>query len=154
MGQALLLPDLSKGASFIAAAAVGDHHPRIVSGDYLLHFLVPVPGPHLIDRGLVGVEGHQVGVLSTHLPARVVSVDRWRVPYRMPQLLVGGTHGTLGPAQGVLGDRPLGQLHPSQEGEHQGHLAHWNPYLVVQDMGGGHGPRPYSVGSSPVLVWG
>jgi hypothetical protein len=81
MGQTLLLLDLTEGVGLIAAASIGDHHPLIVPGDYLLYLLVPVPGPDLIDRGLLGVKSHQVGVLATYLPTSIVGVDRWGVPY-------------------------------------------------------------------------
>jgi hypothetical protein len=73
-----------------------------------LDLSVAVPGPDLVDGNLVGIEGHQVGILTTYLPTSIVGVDRWGVSYRMPQILVGGTHGTLGPAQSVLGDGSLG----------------------------------------------
>jgi hypothetical protein len=73
---------LDKGVGFIAAASVGDHHPRIVCWHHLLDFLVAVPGPDLVDRDLISVEGHQVGVLSTYPPASIISVYRWRFPYR------------------------------------------------------------------------
>jgi hypothetical protein len=72
---------------------------------------VPVPGPDLIDRGLVGVEGHQVGVLTTYLPTSIVSVDRWGVPYGAAQFLVGGPPqcpwpGARRPCGGDAQDRP------------------------------------------------
>jgi hypothetical protein len=61
MGQALLLLDPAKGMGFVAATPVGNHHPLIAGWHHLLHFLVPVPGPYLIDRDLIGIESHQVG---------------------------------------------------------------------------------------------
>jgi hypothetical protein len=94
------LLDLAKGVSFVAATPVGDHYPWVVRWDYLLHLLVPVPGTHLVDRGLIGIKGYQVSILATHLPASVVGVDHWGVLYGGPQLLVGGTHWALGPDAG------------------------------------------------------
>jgi hypothetical protein len=76
---------------------------------------VAVPGPHLVDCGLVSVEGHQVGVLSTHLPAGVVGVDHGGTAHPSPQFLVFLPNIPPGSAQGILGNGPLGQFQPSQQ---------------------------------------
>lgn len=68
MGQALLLLDPAKRVGFIAPAPVSDHYSFIICRDYFLRLLVPVSGPRLLDRGLVGVEGHQLGLLPAHPP--------------------------------------------------------------------------------------
>jgi hypothetical protein len=51
---------------FVAAASVGDHHPLAIRWHHFLDFLVAVPGPYLIDRDFICIEGHQVRVLTTH----------------------------------------------------------------------------------------
>src|ERR671919_751083 len=153
MSQTLALLHAAKGFVFVAATPVRPHHPLVIPGDYLLDLLVPVPGPHLVDSSLIGIEGHQVGLLPTHLPAGIVGVDYWRVPNPSPQFLIRLAHPAPGPAQRILSNGPLGQLHPSQQVQDQGCLEHWNPHLVVQGMGSGHSSRPQSVGGSPVLVW-
>jgi hypothetical protein len=114
---------------------------------------VAVPGPDLIDRGLVGVEGHQVGVLPAHPPAGIISVDRWGFPYRAAQLLVGRAHLASGPAQRILSDGSLSQFQSNQSLQHPWHFSYRNPHLVVEGMGGGHDSLAYPVGSGPVLVW-
>src|SRR5918996_1882103 len=108
MGQALALLHPAEALVFIAAAPVRSHHPLVVPGDDFLHFLVPMPGAHLVDGGLVGVKGHQVSLLSTHLPASIVSVDRRSIPDPSPQLLVLLAYLASGPAQGILGNGSLG----------------------------------------------
>src|SRR5919106_681913 len=153
MSQTLALLHAAKGFVFVAATPVRPHHPLVIPGDYLLDLLVPVPGPHLVDSSLIGIEGHQVGLLPTYLPAGIVGVDYWRVPNPSPQFLIRLAHPAPGPAQRILSNGPLGQLHPSQQVQDQGCLAHWNPHLVVQGMGSGHSSLPQSVGGSPVLVW-
>src|ERR671919_1126391 len=128
---------------FIAAAAVGDHHPLVVYWHHLLDFLVAVPGPYLIDRDLISIESHQVGVLPVHPPASIISVDRWGFPYRTAQLLVGNAYLASGWAQGILGDGSLSQLQPSQSLQHPWHFPYWNSYLVVQSVGRRHPPLPH-----------
>src|ERR671919_1336874 len=103
MGQTLALLHPAEGLVFVAAAPVRSHHPLVIPGDYLLDLLVAVPGPHLVDRSLVSIEGHPVGRLPTYLPAGVVSIDYRRVPNPSPQSLVHLAHPAPGPAQGVLG---------------------------------------------------
>jgi hypothetical protein len=98
MGQTLLLLDPAKGAGFIAASTVRHHHPSVVCWNNLLHFLVPMPGPDLIDRGLVGVESHQVGVLTTYFPTSIVGADHWRFLYRAVQLLIDSVYFASGGA--------------------------------------------------------
>src|SRR5918996_496300 len=139
---------------FIAAAAVGDHHPLVVYWHHLLDFLVAVPGPYLIDRDLISIESHQVGVLPVHPPASIISVNRRRFPYRTAQLLVGNAYLASGAAQGILGDGPLSQLQPSQSLQHPWHFPHWNPELVVEGMGSGHDPLAYPGSSGSILVRG
>jgi hypothetical protein len=77
-----------------------------------LDLLEAVPGPHLIDRGLVGVKGHQVGLLPSHLPVGVIGVDHWRVPNPSPQCWVDLTYPAPGPAQRILGNGPLVRTSP------------------------------------------
>src|SRR5918996_1042087 len=101
MGQALALLHSAEALVFIAAAPVRSHHPLVVPGDDFLHFLVSMPGAHLVDGGLVGVKGHQVGVVSTYLPARVIGVDHRGLPHYGPQFLVLLTHPASGLAQGA-----------------------------------------------------
>src|ERR687891_360878 len=101
MGHTLLLLHLAKGPGLLATASVRSHHPLVIPGNHLLDLLVAVPGAHLVDRGLVGVEGHQVGVLPTHFPAGVVGVDYPRVPYPIPQCLVHLAYPAPGPAQRI-----------------------------------------------------
>src|ERR671919_1506246 len=113
VGQTLLLLHSAEGLVFVAATPVGPHHPLVVPGDDFLHFLVPVSEAHLVDGRLVGVKGHQVSLLSTHLPASIVSVDRRSIPDPSPQLLVLLAYLASGPAQGILSDGPLSQLQPS-----------------------------------------
>src|ERR687895_44997 len=101
MSQTLALLHSAEGFVFVAAASVRPHHPLVIPGDYLLDLLVAVPGPHLVDRGLVRIEGHQVGLLPTYLPASIVGVDHRRVPNPSPQFLVHLAHTAPGSAQGV-----------------------------------------------------
>src|SRR5919106_3700560 len=110
MGQTLALLHPAEGLVFVAATPVRSHHPLVIPGDYLLDLLVPVSAPDLIDRGLIGIEGHQVSVLPSHLPAGIVGVDHRSVSYPGPQLLVFLANTSPGPAQGILGNGPLGQL--------------------------------------------
>src|SRR5918996_1093834 len=107
MGQTLALLHSVEGLVFVAAASVRPHHPWVIPGDYLLNLLVAVPGPHLVDRSLICIEGHQVGRLPTYLPASIVGVDYWRVPNPSPQFLVHLAHPALGPAQRILGNGSL-----------------------------------------------
>src|SRR5918999_2723697 len=107
MGQTLALLHSVEGFVFVAAAPVRSHHPLVIPGDYLLDLLVPVSAPDLIDRGLIGIEGHQVSVLPSHLPAGIVGVDHRSVSYPGPQLLVLLAYLAFGPAQGILGDGSL-----------------------------------------------
>src|ERR671915_1486956 len=108
MSQTLLLLDPAEGLVFVAATSVRPHHPWVILGDYLLDLLVPVPGPHLVDGSLICIESHQVGWLPTYLPAGIVGVDHRRVPNPSPQCLVHLANASLGPAQGILGNGPLG----------------------------------------------
>src|ERR671918_321901 len=84
MGHTLLLPHLAKGPGLIATASVRSHHSLVIPGNHLLDLPVAVPGPDLVDGNLIGVEGHQVGVVSTYLPARIVGVDHWGPPEPQP----------------------------------------------------------------------
>ena len=111
-----------------------------------------MPGPDLIDRGLVGVEGHQVGVFPTYFPTSIVGVDCWGVLDGGAQLLVGGAHWARGLAQGILGDGSLGQLEPSQSFQHRRYFAHWDADLVVQGVGRHHRALSHPVGGGAVLV--
>src|SRR5918996_233787 len=154
MGQTLALLHSVEGFVFVAAAPVRSHHPLVIPGDHFLNLLVPVPGPHLVDRGLVSVEGHQVSILSTHLPASIIGVDRRSIPDPGPQLLVLLAYLASGPAQAILGNSSLGQDQSGEGVQDQGHLTYRDPHLVVQNMGGGHGPRPQPVSGSAVLVRG
>src|ERR687891_2440204 len=108
MSQTLALLHAAKGFVFVAATPVGPHHPLVIPGDYLLDLLVAVPGPHLVDSSLVGVKGHQVSILSTHLPASIVSVARRSIPDPGSQLLVLLAYLASAPAQGILGNGSLG----------------------------------------------
>src|ERR671918_2370388 len=92
MGQTLALLHSAEGFIFIAAAPVRSHHPLVVPGDDFLHFLLSMPGAHLVDGGLLGVKGHQVGFVSTYLPARVIGVDHRGLPHSGLQFLVLLTH--------------------------------------------------------------
>src|ERR687891_170232 len=94
MSQTLALLHSAEGFVFVAAASVRPHHPLVIPGDYLLDLLVAVPGPHLVDRGLVRIEGHQVDLLPTYLPASIVGVDHRRVPNPSP-VSSSSTRGTL-----------------------------------------------------------
>ncbi len=101
MGQTLALLHSVEGLVFVAAASVRPHHPLVIPGDYLLNLLVPVPGPHLVDRSLICIEcieGHQVGRLPTYLPASIVGVD-YNSWYTWP---------TRPLAQRILGNGSLG----------------------------------------------
>jgi|ERR687895_829742 hypothetical protein len=108
MGQTLALLHSVEGFVFVAAAPVRPHHPWVIPGNYLLNLLVPVPGPYLIDRDLIGIEGHQVGQLPTYLPAGIVGVDYRRIPNPSPQFLIHLTHPAPAPAQGILSNGSLG----------------------------------------------
>src|ERR671914_2719011 len=122
MGQTLALLHSVEGFVFVAAASVRPHHPWVIPGNYLLNLLVPVPGPYLIDRDLIGIEGHQVSILSTDFPASIIGVDRRSIPDPSPQLLVLLAYLASGPAQAILGNSSLGQDQSGEGVQDQGHL--------------------------------
>ena len=152
MGHAFLLFDLVQRLRVVAAPPVGHHHSSIVRGNHLPHFFVAVPGPHLVDRRLFRLEGHQKGRLSSHSPSSVVGMDRSAVFDRCAQSLVEGPHRTACPSQGVLRDRPLGQVHPRQDFQHRRDLAHRDACPVVQCVGRRHRSHSHPVSAGPVLV--
>ena len=73
--QAFLLLDAQQLLGIVTLAAVGYHHSRIVGGNEFPYLFVAMPAANLKHRGLVGVEGHQMGRLPVNPPAGVVGVD-------------------------------------------------------------------------------
>src|SRR4029450_9815197 len=99
-GQTLLLFDVVEAVGVVAAPAVCHHHPVVVRGNDLLHFLRAMLGADLIDGGRVGLERHQVGGVAPDAPACVIRVyDRlgWG---RRPPWLGGRTDRGGGGAAG------------------------------------------------------
>ena len=122
MRQAFLLADVVEGLGIVAAPPVRDHHAGIVRRNDLLDFLVAMAGPDLIDGRRIGLERHQVGGLAPDPPAGVIGVHHRGLRDRRPQLRVGRAHRACGAPQGILGEGPLRQLHPSQAAKTAGTL--------------------------------
>src|ERR1019366_2777812 len=59
--QAFLLLYAQELFGIVTLAAVGDHHSRIVGGNQFPDLFVAMPAANLKHRGLIGIEGHQMG---------------------------------------------------------------------------------------------
>ena len=66
-----------------------------------------------------------------------------------PQLGVRGAHHACSPPQGILGEGPLRQPHPTQETQDRGDLAYQNPRPIVQRMSGCQEPWPQAMSGGP-----
>jgi hypothetical protein len=76
--QAFLLLYAQQLLGIVTLAAVGDHHSRIVGRNQFPDLFVAMPAANLEHRGLVGVEGHQMGRFPVNPPTGVIGVDGWR----------------------------------------------------------------------------
>src|ERR1035437_2677811 len=73
--QTFLLLHPQELLGVVTLAAIGDHHSRIVGGNQFPYFFIAMSAANLKHRGLVGIEGHQMGRLPVNPPAGVIGVD-------------------------------------------------------------------------------
>jgi len=132
--QAFLLLDAQQLLGIVTLAAVGDHHSRIVGRNQFPDLFVAMPAANLKHRGLVGVEGHQMGRFPVNPPTGVIGVDRRRAGHTGTQLLVGIPHHPLRLLQRVLGQCALRHFDSRELSQNGGQLANRHAHAVMHRM--------------------
>src|ERR1035437_2536814 len=101
MREALLLIHSGQLVGFVAGTSIRYQSALVVARHQFPHLLVAMLGADLVDGGLVGVEHHQLGWLTTYCPTGVVGVGDWCVADPSAGLLIGIAHHAGGLLEGV-----------------------------------------------------
>src|ERR1017187_8256231 len=134
MVQAFLLLYAQELLGIVTLAAVGHRYSRIVGGNQFPYLFVVMPAANLKHRGLVGIEGHQMGCLPVNPPPGVIGVNRRRGGHPGTQLLVGIPYHSLRLLQRVRGQGALRHFDSGELPQDGGQLAHRNAHAVMHRM--------------------
>src|SRR5271169_517280 len=136
MSEALVLLHPGQLRGFVTGEAVRHQRSGVVARDEFPHLLIAMFPPNLINRLLVGIEGHQIRSVAADPPARVVGVSDRRMPHLLAQFLIGGADGPLGLSERVLRDGALGDRDPRHFPQNGWQPAHRDSVSIVLLMTG------------------
>src|ERR1035437_6972462 len=158
MREALLLIHSGQLVGFVAGTSIRYQSALVVARHQFPHLLVAMLGADLVDGGLVGVEHHQLGWLTTYCPTGVVGVGDWCVADPSAGLLIGIAHHAGGLLEGVPRHGALRQRYPGARSPRIG------PQLLRNASPAHSFRKPYTrtrprhrlslpVGAEPVCPW-
>ncbi len=108
----------------------------MVGRNGLLHLLVPMLLPNLVDRHCWHSEDHELGRAAGHPPAGIVRLDPLGLRHARAHGLVGVVHWSSCLVQRVQRHGALGRAHPCQPGQNARQPAHQQAIRAVSASGG------------------